>query len=178
VFLNLDHSNRNVESNKAQTTGNRERQRTDALAFVCPLCLVPCSIPRSHTAKSITARRGQRVDKNGDLMIQSRFPTTTGRGHHDEDDTSGPPAGEEKIRTFGAEDERRHCASALPSASGDDQVRGGGERGDGGHDTVTRNHKHKAIEALLEAVRAFIRAASPWPGAGHATARLPEPLDV
>ena len=46
------------------------------------------------------------------------------------------------------------------------------------HDTVTRNHKHKAIEALLEAVRAFIRAASPWPGAGHATARLPEPLDV
>jgi transposase len=46
------------------------------------------------------------------------------------------------------------------------------------HDTVTRNHKHKTIEALMEAVRAFIRAASPFPGAGHATARLPEPIHV
>jgi putative transposase len=46
------------------------------------------------------------------------------------------------------------------------------------HDTVTRNHKHKTVDALMEAVRAFIRAASPWPGAGHATARLPEPIHV
>jgi len=46
------------------------------------------------------------------------------------------------------------------------------------HDTTTRNHKHKIIEALMEAVRAFIRCASPFPGGGHATARLPEPIHV
>jgi hypothetical protein len=46
------------------------------------------------------------------------------------------------------------------------------------HDTTTRNHKHKLIEALMDAVRAFMGCASPFPGAGHATARLPEPIHV
>jgi transposase len=46
------------------------------------------------------------------------------------------------------------------------------------HDTVTRNHKHLTIEALMQAVRAFIKAASPFPGADHAMALLPGPIHV
>lgn len=39
------------------------------------------------------------------------------------------------------------------------------------HDTVTRNHKHLTVDELMIAVRSFMRAASPFPGAGHATCR-------
>lgn len=39
------------------------------------------------------------------------------------------------------------------------------------HDTVTRNHRHATLDSLMRAVRAFIVAAQPFPGAHHALAR-------
>jgi len=40
------------------------------------------------------------------------------------------------------------------------------------HDTVTRNHRCRNLAELMTAVRAFIVAASPFPGSAHALARL------
>ena len=42
------------------------------------------------------------------------------------------------------------------------------------HDTVTRNHRYANMDDLMLAVRAFMRAAEPFPGAGHGAARAPE----
>ena len=40
------------------------------------------------------------------------------------------------------------------------------------HDTVTRNHRFKSMDELMEAVRQFLEAVQPFPGAGHALARI------
>ncbi len=39
------------------------------------------------------------------------------------------------------------------------------------HDTVTRNHRHPSMKALLGAVRRFLEVCQPWPGNGHALAK-------
>ena len=38
------------------------------------------------------------------------------------------------------------------------------------HDTVTRNHQHPSMKALLDAVRRFMEVCQPWPGSPHALA--------
>lgn len=40
------------------------------------------------------------------------------------------------------------------------------------HDTVTRNHTHRSITTLMNAVRVFLRNVQPFPGADYADARL------
>ncbi len=40
------------------------------------------------------------------------------------------------------------------------------------HDTVTRNHRWGSIEALMDSVRLFLKAAEPFPGNGHALTPL------
>lgn len=40
------------------------------------------------------------------------------------------------------------------------------------HDTVTRNHRFKTMDALMAAVRYFLQAAQPFPGAGHGLAKV------
>ena len=40
------------------------------------------------------------------------------------------------------------------------------------HDTVTRNHRHTSMHALIRAVRQFIVCAQPFPGADYADATL------
>lgn len=40
------------------------------------------------------------------------------------------------------------------------------------HDTVTRNHAHRSMGALMTAVRVFLQKAQPFPGADYADARL------
>lgn len=42
------------------------------------------------------------------------------------------------------------------------------------HDTVTRNHSFKSMDELMDAVRQFLEAAQPFPGAGHAVTRIEE----
>jgi len=39
------------------------------------------------------------------------------------------------------------------------------------HDTVTRNHRHRSMEALMKAVRRFLEVVQPFPGACHGIAR-------
>ena len=38
------------------------------------------------------------------------------------------------------------------------------------HDTVTRNHRHATLNGLMSDIRRFLRAAEPFPGAGHGLA--------
>jgi len=40
------------------------------------------------------------------------------------------------------------------------------------HDTVTRNHRFKTMDELMVAVRQFLHAAQPFPGAGHGLSRV------
>ena len=40
------------------------------------------------------------------------------------------------------------------------------------HDTVTRNHHWRTMEQLMDAVRLFLGAAQPFPGAGHGLASI------
>jgi transposase len=40
------------------------------------------------------------------------------------------------------------------------------------HDTVTRNHPHRTLDALMRAISRFMNAAQPFPGNGHALATL------
>lgn len=40
------------------------------------------------------------------------------------------------------------------------------------HDTVTRNHRHTAMDALMHAVRIFMRTVQPFPGSDYLDARL------
>ena len=36
------------------------------------------------------------------------------------------------------------------------------------HDTVTRNHRHRSMKALMGSVRRFMKVCQPWPGSAHA----------
>ena len=38
------------------------------------------------------------------------------------------------------------------------------------HDTVTRNHRHGSMKALMGSVRRFMQVCQPWPGSAHALA--------
>ena len=40
------------------------------------------------------------------------------------------------------------------------------------HDTITRNHRHPTMEALMTAVRKFMHVVQPLPGSGHALAKV------
>ena len=42
------------------------------------------------------------------------------------------------------------------------------------HDTVTRNHRHSTMDSLMAAVRIFMKAAQPFPGAGQFLAKYAE----
>ena len=44
------------------------------------------------------------------------------------------------------------------------------------HDNVTRNHRYSTIDRLMDAVRAFMRAASPFPGNCPSVARFGSPI--
>ena len=39
------------------------------------------------------------------------------------------------------------------------------------HDTVTRNHRHRSMIALMDSVRRFMEVCQPWPGSAHALAK-------
>ena len=39
------------------------------------------------------------------------------------------------------------------------------------HDTVTRNHRHRSMKALMGSARRFMQACQPWPGSAHALAK-------
>ena len=44
------------------------------------------------------------------------------------------------------------------------------------HDNVTRNHRYSTSDRLMDAVRAFMRAASPFPGNCPSVARFGSPI--
>ena len=44
------------------------------------------------------------------------------------------------------------------------------------HDNVTRKHRYSTIDRLMDAVRAFMRAASPFPGNCPSVARFGTPI--
>ena len=44
------------------------------------------------------------------------------------------------------------------------------------HDNVTRNHRYSTIDRLMDALRAFMRAASPFPGNCPSVARFGSPI--